>query len=188
MKRGQFWGLLTATALFTAGCSSDEPGYDYAIPSQVCGVGVDQSALKEVLPTGKKAGAADGGTNDFRHHTCTVIIDGKSVLSVSILRDIGAGDAFGYWQKEFDNLTRTSLGGAAVLAGVGDDGAAAALECHPRTSQPQKDMSGVPYTHVRLKIKVDRETGNSGKATGLRKGMETFVRSYIPELTRTWCR
>ncbi|MFE0038104.1 hypothetical protein [Streptomyces sp. NPDC059018] len=188
IKRSHLYGMLGTAVLLSSGCSSGKPGYDYAIPPQICGIGVDRSALKPIIPPGKEGKAIEVGANDSEHQTCWVVIDKKRELGISILRDNGVDNSAEYWEQEFKNFRRISLNGVATSAGVADDGAAAMMKCQPKPGQPQEEMPNFPYTHLRLKIEVGDGAKNPEDVTDRRAGMERFMRSYIPELTKAWCR
>ncbi|MEV1051778.1 hypothetical protein [Streptomyces sp. NPDC049887] len=117
-----------------------------------------------------------------------MVIDKKRELGISILRDNGVDNSAEYWEQEFKNFRRISLNGVATSAGVADDGAAAMMKCQPKPGQPQEEMPNFPYTHLRLKIEVGDGAKNPEDVTDRRAGMERFMRSYIPELTKAWCR
>ncbi|MGW4053619.1 hypothetical protein ACWENA_22580 [Streptomyces sp. NPDC004779] len=180
--------MLATAVLLTSGCTSGEPGYDYAIPSQVCGVQVEPFALKQILPPGKEARVSGGETNDFEHLICRVVVDKKPGLAMSILRGSGTEDLFPYWHKEIEGLRRVSLGGPVTSAGVGDDGAAALIDCLPKPGQPQEEMPGSQYTRIRLIVEVGRGDEKPDSETDLRTSTEQFMRTYIPGLTSAWCR
>ncbi|MFF0487001.1 hypothetical protein [Streptomyces sp. NPDC004435] len=187
-NRRIFHGTLLAASLLASGCSDGEPGYDYAIPSQVCGVEVDPSSLKNVLPPGKEARVSGDEAVDFEHLICRVVVDKKPGLAISVLRGGGTEDLFPYWQKEIEGLGRVSPGGPVTSAGVGDNGAAALIDCLPKPGQPQEEIPGFPYTRLRLIVEVGRGEEKPDSTTDLRTSTEQFMRTYVPGLTATWCK
>ncbi|MYR42390.1 hypothetical protein [Streptomyces sp. SID5910] len=180
MKRSHLCGVLAIAALLASGCSSDKPGYDYSIPSRMCGVDVDKSAVKPLLPPGKEGKATEVGANDWKHHTCWVVVDKKRELAVSVARDSAVDDASKYGEEEYKNFRKTSLNEPVTSAGIGDDGAVAWMKCRPKPGQPQEEMPDFPYTHLVLKIHTAAEIDH-------RADLERFLRSYIPNLTEAWC-
>ncbi|MFE3644619.1 hypothetical protein [Streptomyces sp. NPDC059169] len=180
--------MLGATVLLASGCSNEKPGYDYAMPPQVCGIEVDMTALKQILPPGKEGKTTEVGTSNFDHSTCWVVVDKKRELGVSILRDNGVDDSAKYWEKEFENFKRVSLGGVVTSAGVGNNGAAASMKCRPKPGQPQEEMPNFPYTRLRLKIEIKDGAQKFEDVTKRRAAIDGFMQSYIPRLTKAWCR
>ncbi|MEU3283163.1 hypothetical protein [Streptomyces antibioticus] len=186
MKKNRLYGMLGAALFLTFGCSKQ--GYDYAIPPKICGIGVDESALKPILPTGKEGKTTDSGSQDFEHRICRVIVDKDRALSLSILRDWGGVDAFDDWKKEFDNLRRVAPKEDVANAAVADDGAVATLKCLPKPDQPEKGLAGIPYTHLSFKFFVGDKVKSPNDVADRRANIERFMWSYIPDLTETWCR
>ncbi|MEU3661015.1 hypothetical protein AB0E77_14865 [Streptomyces sp. NPDC032940] len=187
MKRIHLCGILVTAALLASGCSSGKPGYGYAIPSQMCGVGVDQSALKSLLPPGEE-GAVTEGAHDWERHTCRVVVEKKTELAMTVARDVAVDDAAKSGEEEFRNFRKISLERPVTSAGVGDGGAVAWMTCRPRPGQPQEEMPDFPFTHLVLKIHTAAAVKDSDKAADHRADLERFLRSYIPDLTEAWCR
>lgn len=188
MKHSHLYGILGAAVLLASGCSSGKLGYDYAIPSKICGIGVDKSAVKPLLPPGKEGKATDVGANDWKHHTCRVVVDKKRALNVSIARNSGVDDVAKYGETEYENFRRVSPNGVVTSAGVGDDGAKAWMKCQPKPGQPQAEMPNFPYTHLVLKIHVGDGVKKPENVTDRRTDIEGFMRSYVPGVTKAWCR
>ncbi|WP_143662367.1 hypothetical protein [Streptomyces sp. Amel2xC10] len=181
--------MLGAAILLASGCS--KPGYDYAIPTKLCGIKVDESTLKPILPHGKEGRAVDPGTNDFYFHNCSIIVDKKRALNVSIMRDTEGRDIddfLPYWKKEFKNLKTVSSSGDTERAGVGDNGAAAKIKCRPKPGHLQKGAADIRHTHLMLRIHLGDGADNPEETADRRAAMERFMRSYIPGLTEAWCK
>ncbi|WP_405697984.1 hypothetical protein OHA99_25345 [Streptomyces coelicoflavus] len=188
MKRSHLCGILVTGALLASGCSGGEPGYDYAIPSRLCGVGVDQSDLKRILPPGDEGRAVESGVNDWKFHKCQVVVEEKLALNVRISRDVMADDAAKFGIKEFgENFRKISLSGPVTSAGVGDDGGLAWMKCQPKPGQPQNEAPDRPFTHLVLKIHTPAASADSAQTADHLSDMERFLRSYVPNLTEAWC-
>ncbi|WP_432126641.1 hypothetical protein [Streptomyces sp. bgisy082] len=85
-----------ALLVLTASCSS--PAREYAVPVELCGVGVPASVLEPVLPPGKEISAHPTDPEGTGIARCRLHVDGKSVFSASVERwekDASARDVIG---------------------------------------------------------------------------------------------
>ncbi|MFB7505862.1 hypothetical protein [Streptomyces broussonetiae] len=75
-----------AVSLALASCSSgtSEDKRDYSVPSSLCGTAMSTSALKPLLPAGKKISSRQSGSTGYVR--CQVSVDGQVVLSSIIER------------------------------------------------------------------------------------------------------
>lgn len=90
-------GVGTGTVLVPAvSCSS--PVREYAVPSELCGVGVPASVLEPVLPPGKEISAHPTDPQGTGIARCRLHVDGESVFSAGVERwkkDASARDVAG---------------------------------------------------------------------------------------------
>ncbi|MFD8448341.1 hypothetical protein [Streptomyces coelicoflavus] len=156
---------------------------------RLCGIGVDQSALKGILPPGKEGRAVEVGANDWKFLKCQVVVDKKLALNLRMSRDVAADDAAKFGKKEFgENFRTISLSALVTSAGVGDDGGLAWMKCQPKAGQPQEEAPDRPFTHLVVKAHTPAGSKDPDEAADRRANMERFLRSYVPDLTEAWCK
>ncbi|MFJ7130759.1 hypothetical protein [Streptomyces sp. NPDC098101] len=91
--------------MLTVSCSS--PAREYAVPAELCGVGVPASVLEPVLPPGKEISAHPTDPEGTGIARCRLHVDGKSVFSASVER----------WEKD---ASARDVAGPAQSVGPGD--------------------------------------------------------------------
>ncbi|MEV7911081.1 hypothetical protein [Streptomyces griseus] len=180
-----------ASTLLLLGCSGKQTEYDYSIPEKVCGIDVQPSNMKPLLPPGKevKESFREIGQRSGEHVNCGVVVDKGVDLSVSFSRQTGELDIAREAADKYTDLQRISLGRGVSSAAVGDDGAVAWMACLPQPQQPRYEMpesrSG-KYDHVALEIRTGKVEG-SGKIEERRTHIENFLRAYAPGVAEAWC-
>ncbi|MGW0086348.1 hypothetical protein [Streptomyces sp. NPDC003393] len=134
--------VIAAAAL--AGCSSEEPKREFAVPHSLCGASVPVDALSKLLPaSGKRITVPDNAFSEDGEGLCQVAVDDDVVLMVSRER-IDVGDSA-------DNILRSRVavqnrksadGGSVSYA---DRGAVSLIKCRG---------AGVQTEDVSVLIKV----------------------------------
>ncbi|MFI9117806.1 hypothetical protein ACIGW0_00095 [Streptomyces bikiniensis] len=94
-----------AVLALTVSCAS--PAREYAVPTDLCGVGVPASVLEPVLPPGKEISAHPTDPEGTGIARCRLHVDGESVFSASIER----------WEE---GTSARDVAGPAQSVGPGD--------------------------------------------------------------------
>lgn len=148
--------LLTASAgsvvlLFTlCGCSGD--GKSYAVPEKICGVPVQEDALRDLLPTGAELKTEESHTSGIpeRRH-CGVLVDGNVELTSE---GVWRKDGFTAEDAAKDTLAFNTESRRGGVLQVWKDGATTVFDCgNPKQKaerfsielkvvRPDGDMSG----------------------------------------------
>ncbi|MEU3947201.1 hypothetical protein [Streptomyces sp. NPDC029526] len=182
--------VLGAAALLVTACSGDEPGRDYSLPRQMCGIRTDTSDLRPLLPDGKSARYAQNQTTDYSYHLCRMIVDDEVALKLRILRDTGfSAEAEEAAYNDLKNYRPISMTGSVEVtsAGVADDGGKVWLPCRPLPGHPQEAVPDQPYTHLVLSIQLLSDVEGKDALARRHADIESFMRSYLPGLRKTWC-
>ncbi|MDB1088418.1 hypothetical protein PJ985_12670 [Streptomyces sp. ACA25] len=81
MRASTLFFPLAALALL--GCTADEETYDYAAPSELCGLNIDPGLLQPLLPPGKTLAQSSEGSYEG-YDICTVTVDSSQALNVGV--------------------------------------------------------------------------------------------------------
>ncbi|MFE2261016.1 hypothetical protein [Streptomyces griseosporeus] len=137
-------GAVVLFAAATAGCSSDEPKQEFAVPKALCGVSVPVDALARLLPASGKQ-LSEERTDGSAQGTglCAVWVDGDEVLIVSKERIPVGQSAQSILNRRLHPLDQKSAEGGSVA--YVDHAAASLVECRGADVQ-EEDISTVIKT------------------------------------------
>lgn len=156
-------GLLLVLA-GTAGCGSGSR--NYALPAEICGRAVEPPALKPLLPEGEKFDAEQRSTEEISSD-CAVSVDGRSVFWLVEYRDQGSFDVVEHAKeiKSARNPVKSDLVEGAIVS----DGNFLLMRPCPARGQKSNYILDISMA------------GPSSDTEELRRALEEFAASYLPE-------
>ncbi|MEV8118693.1 hypothetical protein AB0O69_27930 [Streptomyces xiamenensis] len=157
--------LLTGSALL-AGCSNDSKSYDYAIPDDLCGVHVNSTLSKSLLPPGGEYAMETDDSMEGRL-LCSINIDSKRTahFSIYMLETLSAppGPAFSDWGELLETV---DIEGEALLW---ERGAGVSFRC----------LADDESLYAYPKISIDFFDTPIDDDEERKDAIEAFARSYV---------
>ncbi|MGW7294863.1 hypothetical protein ACWGIB_21040 [Streptomyces xiamenensis] len=155
--------LLTSSALLF-GCSGGAPEQNYTVPDNACGISVDQSVFKDLLPPGEEY-SEDMDESIEGMHQCTLIVDSEAtayfdIYMLSQLESPRRPDKATTFLKEVDiegeSLVWEKGAGISFRCSADEDN----IYAYPRIS--------IRFSHAPIADEEER-----------RDAIEAFARSYV---------
>ncbi|MFE3326797.1 hypothetical protein [Streptomyces sp. NPDC059176] len=162
-RRYRWAGLLLVSLLGVSSCAGSS---SYEIPETLCGRSVDAASLRPLLPDGKEI-KGQVQESEEKSAMCVVVIDGRGVLFIEEFRDQGKFDVLEHMKESqlSKKPAKSYVPGDSVIA----DGNFVSMNPCPARGDKSNYI---------LDVFLEGDAADTKK---LRKELETFAASYLPE-------
>ncbi|MFM9371538.1 hypothetical protein [Streptomyces sp. Da 82-17] len=182
---------VSALAALLVGCSGKAEGWNYAIPKKICGVNMQESVVKPLLPPGdtldEQIRAAIGEDQDVSERCLLKVDKGKSgdgkYLWINLDRETQKVDAVAEAHRlRYGNSESVHLAGSVTSAAVGDTGALVAMRCKPKTAK------SAPYAYLMAEVRMGDYADKPKDPEARHDHLQAFLRDYIPATEAARCK
>ncbi|MCX5399376.1 hypothetical protein [Streptomyces sp. NBC_00102] len=165
-------GLVACLALSLAACGG---GREYAVPKEVCGVGLSEKALDPFLVDGEKFRTVGGSLVDTGKGTwgrCQIEVDDWLVVDLTVEKNEKLYDPMDDLESfRFENREKIPALPFEGLGAVGDRNAMVSTGC----SSPNAEF---------LSVQMNLSRQVEGDVTRRRKDLEAFAADFVPRVKK----